>query len=85
MNGHPILPTGYNSWDNNGDEVDGAGVNMAVWPVLFDTFIGLEFVIVTQAMIDMFDEECPDYVVACVNELIMIPAEPETLMIRGRR
>ena len=48
--GHPILSAGYNSWDNNGDEVDGAGVNEPVWPVYFDTFEPLLVLIITPAM-----------------------------------
>lgn len=84
MPDHPVLPTGYNSWENNGDEVDGAGVNEAVWPVLFDTFEAIPVLIVTEEMMAAFDG-CADFIVPCENNVVTIPHEPETVMIRGRR
>lgn len=81
---HPILPCGYNSWENNGDEIDGAGVNEPIWPELFDTFDSLPTMIMTEAMISAFDG-CPDFTVPCENDTLMIRHEPDTLMVRGRR
>jgi len=81
---HPIMPAGYNSWFNNGDEVDGGGVNEAVWPVLFDTFESHPAVIVTEQMLDAFDS-CPDVTISCVNDTIALRHEPETVMIMGFR
>lgn len=78
---HPVLPCGYNSWENDGDEVDGAGVNEPVSPVLFDTFEPLPVLLIDAEMQAAFDEECPDLVVACVNDQVMIPRELETLVI----
>lgn len=81
MPDHPVLPTGYDSTENNGDELNGAGVNEAVWPALFDSFIGLAPLIVTDEMADAFDG-CADYVVPCENSTVMIPYEPDTVVIR---
>jgi len=61
---HPILPCGFNADDNNGDEVDGAGTNWPIWPVLFDTFVGLTPLIVSEEMLEAFDNECADYTLA---------------------
>ena len=71
---HPLLPCGYNADDNNGDEVDGAGTNWAISPVLFDSFEGLIPIIVTEDMLAAFDE-CPDYVAPCVNNILQFPIE----------
>jgi hypothetical protein len=81
--GHPILPAGYNSWDFNGDEVDGAGVNEPCWPYLFDTFIALNPFILTAELVAVFDE-CPDYCFRCVDDTIVFPCEPETIHVRRR-
>jgi hypothetical protein len=79
---HPILPAGYNSWENDGDEVDGSGVNETIAPVLFDSFVGLPVLVIDTEMLAAFDEECPDLVVARVNDQLVIPHELETLVIR---
>ena len=81
---HPTMPAGYNSWENNGDEVDGGGVNEAVWPVLFDTFESHPAVIFTEEMVAAFDD-CPDFTVPAVRDTIVVPHENETLVVRGRR
>ena len=81
---HPIMPTGYNSWEINGDEMDGAGVNEPVWPELFDTFESQAVLIITEEMIAAFDG-CPDFTIPCENDTLVIRHEPDTLMIRGRR
>lgn len=81
---HPYLPCGYNSCDNDGDEIDGAGVNEAVWPVLFDTFLPLMPMIVTTEMMDAFDG-CADLVIPGLRNTVVIPAESRTLMIVGHR
>jgi hypothetical protein len=89
---HPILPCGYNADDNNGDEVDGAGTNWPIWPVLFDTFEGLVPLIITDEMLEVFVTECSDIVFPDVSDQIalpfellthMIPAEEQVLMIAG--
>lgn len=82
MDDHPLLPCGFNSAPNDGDEVDGAGYNEAVNPMLFDSFIGLEVLIITEEMLRFFETECPDLVVPCENDTIVFPREPETLVIR---
>lgn len=73
--GHPILPAGYNSAPNDGDEIDGAGYNEPVWPVLFDAFVPLEVLIVTPEMLEVF-EGCADLVVPSIPNLVVVPVEP---------
>lgn len=58
--GHPILPCGYNSWEDDGDEVNGSGVNEPIWPTLTDLFIALEVLIITPEMLEVFDG-CADW------------------------
>jgi hypothetical protein len=79
-----VIFDGYNSATNNVDEVDGAGVNEPIWPVLFDTFIALTPLIINAAMLDAFDG-CADITIAAGNNTIVIPHEPETIMIMGFR
>jgi hypothetical protein len=79
--GHPKLPAGYDSWDHNGDDINGAGVNEPVWPQLFDTFFALEVVIVTEEMMEIFVTGCPDYVVRCDRWQISMPAADSTILI----
>jgi hypothetical protein len=81
---HPILPAGYNSWMINGDEVDGAGVNEPVSPLLFDTFVGLRVVILTEEMLEVF-EGCADYTVPGQNNVVIFPNEVRTLVVQKRR
>lgn len=84
VTGHPLLHCGYNSTTNNEDELDGAGVNESVWPVLFDSFESLAPLIITEAMLAQFDG-CADLTVPAVNDVFMIPYELDTLVVRGRR
>jgi hypothetical protein len=79
--GQPILPAGYDSWDLNGDEMNGPGVNEPIWPMLFDTFEPKQIVIMTEELLEVFDG-CADYVVPCENTAVVFPAEPETIVIR---
>jgi len=79
--GHPILPAGFNSWDINGDEVDGAGVNEPVWPYLFDTFVALNPFILSTDMVAVFDG-CPDYCVPCTDDTVTFPCDPEVIKVR---
>jgi hypothetical protein len=81
--GHPLLPAGYNSAAINGDEFDGAGVNERISPVLFDTFIGLEILIITADMLEVF-EGCADLIIASQNNVINFPEEVRTVEIRKR-
>lgn len=81
---HPLLPCGYNSVANNDDEIDGGGVNEPIGPTVFDTFEAFAPLIITDVMLAAFDE-CADYTVPGVNDVLMIPHENDTLVIRGRR
>ena len=78
---HPLLPCGYNSTENNGDELNGAGVNEAVWPDLFNSFVGLAPIIMEDELLAAFNT-CPDYVVGSENRLLVIPPERDTMVIR---
>lgn len=82
--GHPILPTGYNSAPNDGDEVDGAGYNEPVWPVRFDTFEAMKTMFITDEMREFFETACPDYIAPCVPNTIVFPTEERELDIRRR-
>jgi hypothetical protein len=78
--GHPILPAGYNSAPNDGDEVDGPGYNEPIWPYLFNAFIPLEVLIITLEMLEVFDG-CADYTVLSVPDQIDIEGRPETYVL----
>ena len=80
--GHPLLPTGYNSWENDGDEVNGPGVNEPIWPMLFDTFMPLKVMFITDEMMDIFETGCPDYIAPCVPNTIVFPTEIRTQIMR---
>ena len=77
---HPVLPAGYNSDPNNGDEVDGAGTNWTVWPTLIDTFERKLPLILTAEMLAAFDD-CADVVVDCVPDTVLIPFEDPVVEI----
>lgn len=79
---HPLLPAGYNSWEINGDEYNGAGVNEPVWPDFMDTFEGLSIMVLTPPMVAAFND-CPDFVVPAANNNIVVRPEPRTLVVRG--
>jgi hypothetical protein len=79
-----VIFDGYNSTTNNDDEVDGPGVNEPIWPVLFDTFAPRAILIVDAGMMEGFDD-CADLTIGHVNDTIVIPHEPETIMIAGFR
>jgi hypothetical protein len=70
---HPILHAGFNSDDIDGDEWNGPGTNWPVQPVLFDTFVGLKPLFITEDMLAAF-AECPDLVIACESDTITIAA-----------
>jgi hypothetical protein len=79
-----VIFDGYNSWMNNGDEVDGPGVNEPVWPVLFDTFVAMTPLIISSSMMEAF-EGCADIVVPVGSDTITIPYQPDTVTITGFR
>ena len=81
---HPLLPAGFNADEINGDETNGAGTNWSIGPMLFDTFEAFAPLIITESMLDAFNE-CADYTVPGVNDTHMIPHEQDTLVIRGSR
>lgn len=78
----PVLPSGYNADENNGDEVDGAGVNRPVYPELTDFFIGLEPIVLTEDMLAVFATECPDIVFPMQPDTVVIPPDTATVVVR---
>ena len=72
--GHPLLPAGFNSAPNDGDEIDGPGYNEPVWPEMFDSFISCDVVILTEEKLEVFDG-CPDWVALSVPDLVTIDTE----------
>jgi hypothetical protein len=66
---HPILPTGYNSWEINGDELNGAGVNEPSWPAYFDSFMPLKPLLMTEDMQNVFGD-CADITFPCPDNVI---------------
>ena len=81
--GHPILPAGYNSWDINGDELNGSGVNEPMSPTWVDLFIPLDVLIITPEMLDVF-EGCADYTVPYAANELSVPAEYMILTLPAR-
>jgi hypothetical protein len=79
MPDHPVLPCGYNADPIDGDEVDGSGTNWPIWPVLFDCYIGLVALVITQEMIDIFEQACPDIIFPCPDNEITFPRQPLTI------
>ena len=80
---HPVLPAGYNSWEIDGDGVDGSGVNEHVSSVYFVTLTSLDPFLLDEGMIDIFVNGCPDYTVPRDLWLIVFPGEYEELDIRS--
>lgn len=80
---HPVLPTGLNSWDINGDEINGAGVNETVWPDYVETFEALDLIAVSPEMLAVFENECPDIVFPKPDNTVVMPREYRELVIRG--
>jgi hypothetical protein len=77
----PDLFAGFNADPIDGDEVDGAGTNWDIWPVLFDSYEGLVPLVITQEMVDAFDG-CADIVFPHADNEIMFPAAQRVLTIR---
>jgi hypothetical protein len=78
---HPYLPAGYNADDWDGDEIDGAGTNWAIWPVLFDAYIGHSPVVITSDMLAVFDEACPDFVPEYAKSTVVFPAVDRSINV----
>lgn len=72
---------GYNSWENDGDEINGPGANWPISPRLFDTFVALQPFILTEEMLAVF-ADCPDLVIRHQPDTYTVPAELEEMFIR---
>jgi hypothetical protein len=79
---HPILPAGFDSVAIGRDEYDGSGVNEPLWPATFQGSTMYRPTVVDET--DMAVFACPDVTFAPVNEVIVVPAQQETIVIRGR-
>lgn len=82
--GQPILPAGINTTEINGDELNGAGVNEPVWPVYVTGLETFPPIILDEETASIFDKLCPDYVPRQQSNVFTVPAETETIVIRGR-
>ena len=80
---HPILPCGLNSVAMNGDEANGAGFNEAIWPFIFDSYVGFAPIVLTEERLAVFDE-CPDITFACWDDVEVIRMIDRTTELRGR-
>lgn len=79
---HPTLLCGFNSAENNGDEVDGAGVNdPPISPNWFLSLTTMEVIIITPDMMSVFDG-CADFVAKGGPNSVTFPPETRTLVIR---
>jgi hypothetical protein len=79
---HPTMPAGYNADPIDGDEVDGSGTNWTIWPVLFDTFIGLVPLVITPEMMDAFLQECADLVLPWEDNIVAVPPDRLDITLR---
>lgn len=77
---HPDLFAGFNADPINGDVADGPGTNWPVWPVLFDCFIPLQPLIITEEMLAVFDG-CADILIADVDNVDRITGEDPYLLL----
>lgn len=80
---HPELPAGFNSWEVNGDEVDGAGANEPIWPPLTDFYVGLKPVLNDQNDLDRFADECPDLIIR--QDWRPVTIQPSWSIVQVRR
>ena len=80
---HPYLFAGFNTAPNNGDEVDGAGVNYPpISPNWFSSFTQIEILIITEEMMSIFVSDCADLVIGRPPDTVTFRREVETLVIR---
>ena len=85
MKVHPDLYAGYNTAPNNGDEVDGAGVNYPpVSPQWVSVMTPRTILIMTEEMLEVFDG-CADYTARKQGDTVVIPREFEVLTIREKK
>jgi hypothetical protein len=77
---HPIMPAGYDHWENNGDELNGGGVNEPVWPEYFDAFEGLTVLVLTPVLVDSFND-CPDWIMGDAHNVVAIPLDAQVLLV----
>lgn len=79
---HPELPAGFNSDDIDGDDFNGPGTNWPVWPLMFDSYEGLEPLVMNRERYEVFDG-CADYGVPMENNLITLGNEGKLYMVGG--
>lgn len=80
------LFAGYNTTSINGDEMDGPGKNWIIWPInnwptVFDSYVGLQPMILTVADLEVFTG-CADYVVPCQRWNVTVPYQPNNVQVR---
>lgn len=82
---HPLLPAGLDSWEINGDEVDGPGVNEPIWPMYFDSYIGLRAIMLDQNDLDRFATDCADICINGWNDKVVVHIPRRYPVPVGRR
>ncbi|HVQ52137.1 MAG TPA: hypothetical protein VMS92_19000 [Mycobacterium sp.] len=72
----------WNTDDINGWEFNGSGTNLfPIQPEAVDFFVSARPLILTEDMLSLFDDECPDMVISAEFDTITIPAEIEEMVI----
>ena len=82
--GHPVLPCGYNDDPIDGFEVDSPGNNWAIWPALYDTFIGFGVLVITEDMLRVFIDACPDFAPDYENPVYTLSHDDQVHEISSR-
>jgi hypothetical protein len=79
---HPILPAGYDSFEINGDDMDGSGVNFPVWTSAWESLtMGTPIALLTDSY-EVF-ADCPTITIRGDNNTIVFPREVRTQPIGG--
>lgn len=81
---HPDLFAGFNTAPNNGDEVDGAGLNYPpVSPHWVLTTTQIEILIITEEMFSFFVTGCPDVIIRGQPNTVVFPRGRRALVMRA--
>lgn len=79
---HPVLPAGYDSFEINGDDMDGSGVNFPVWTSAWESLKMGTPITLLAGSYEVFDD-CPTVTIRGDNTTIVFPREVRTQLIGG--
>lgn len=79
---HPILPAGFNSFEIDGDDMDGSGVNLPIWTLAWDSMAMGTPIALLPGSYEVFDD-CPTITIRGENSTIVFPREVRTQLIGG--